>query len=319
MISWDWATATPCGHECDRGTQEEYASTQGALAPSPTRPSASTTADICSRAGPVGTPTLRAELVPHVALRAEPKRSRCTARTTPRMSRSMPWARSSSGRTASTATTRSGRSTFVVSTKRAEHHRHRRSDVRPGSADAAPLDVEHRGVRRCRGDQPDPVRSDDGAHRRAREGRRVPRRRRHRDPVAKPKDHPALATGRGPQDEDQHQARLHVRDGVECHAHVGRHRSEPARRQRSDEPDGARLAKRRSRADHAVPRGRGFVNAKNVRLTMVLVPRSASTAASLIKVIRVRTSPYVRQFDVVTGDRDLPGAHHDALGVRRQA
>jgi hypothetical protein len=42
------------------------------------------------------------------------------------------------------------------------------------------------------------------------------------------------------------------------------------------------------------------VNAKHVRLTMVLVPRSASTAPSLIRVTRVRTSAYVRQFDVVT-------------------
>jgi hypothetical protein len=42
------------------------------------------------------------------------------------------------------------------------------------------------------------------------------------------------------------------------------------------------------------------VTAKHVRITMVLVPRSASTAASLIKIVRVRTSPSVRQFDVVT-------------------
>ena len=61
------------------------------------------------------------------------------------------------------------------------------------------------------------------------------------------------------------------------------------------------------------------VNAKHVRLTMVLVPRSASTAPALIRVTRVRTSAYVRQFDVVDGDRNLPGANHEALGVGRQA
>jgi hypothetical protein len=42
------------------------------------------------------------------------------------------------------------------------------------------------------------------------------------------------------------------------------------------------------------------IKAKSALLTMVLVPRSASTDASQIKIVRVRTSLSTRQFDVVT-------------------
>ena len=129
-----------------------------------------------------------------------------------------------------------------------------------------------------------------------------------------------LAAGRGPQDPGQHQAGVDIRDGFKRHPHVGRHRSEAACRQGSGEPDGPRLAQRQGPANaRRPPWSRASVNAKHVRLTMVLVPslgvhRTRPDQGHPGAHQRLR--PPVRRRH---GDRHLPRAHHGALGVGRQA